>query len=158
MEKFAKTNAMRLLDQSNIHYGIISYHVNPTDLSAEHVSQETGVPLNQIFKTLVAQGDKTGELVACVSGNAELDLKKFANLSGNKRIALIPVSEIQKKTGYLRGGVSPIGMKHAYPLYIDQSALQHPFILVSAGLRGLQIKIKPQDLVDICQMKTASLV
>jgi Cys-tRNA(Pro)/Cys-tRNA(Cys) deacylase len=106
---------------------------------------------------LVAQGDKTGEMVACVPGDKELNLKKFASVSGNKKVNLIPVKDINKKTGYIRGGVSPIGLKYSYPLYIDHSALQHQFILISAGLRGLQIKINPQDLIVICQMKVESL-
>ncbi len=152
-----KTNAIRLLDKSNIDYQIISYQVNPDDLSAEHVFRDTGIPLNQIYKTLVACGDKTGEIVACVPGNAELDLKKLAQISGNKKAYLIPVKEINKKTGYIRGGVSPLGLKHPYPLYIDQSALEHEFILISAGLRGLQIKIEPQELINICNMEICLL-
>lgn len=152
-----KTNATRILDKLKINYQIIEYKVDMADLSAEHVSRETGIPLSQIFKTLVAQGDKTGEMVACVPGDKELNLKKFASVSGNKKVNLIPVKDINKKTGYIRGGVSPIGLKYSYPLYIDHSALQHQFILISAGLRGLQIKINPQDLIAICQMKVESL-
>lgn len=157
MEKLNKTNATRLLDKLNIDHQIIGYQVDISDLSAEHVSRETGIPLSQIFKTLVAHGDKTGELVACVPGDKELNLKKFANVSGNKKVNLIPVKDINKKTGYIRGGVSPVGLKHPYPLYIDPTALQHQFILISAGLRGLQIKINPQDLIALCQMKVESL-
>lgn len=152
-----KTNTTRILDKLKINYQIIEYKVDMADLSAEHVSRETGISLSQIFKTLVAQGDKTGEMVACVPGDKELNLKKFASVSGNKKVNLIPVKDINKKTGYIRGGVSPIGLKHSYPLYIDHSALQHQFILISAGLRGLQIKINPQDLIVICQMKVESL-
>jgi Cys-tRNA(Pro)/Cys-tRNA(Cys) deacylase len=152
-----KTNATRILDKLKINYQIIEYKVDMADLSAEHVSRETGISLSQIFKTLVAQGDKTGEMVACVPGDKELNLKKFASVSGNKKVNLIPVKDINKKTGYIRGGVSPIGLKYSYPLYIDHSALQHQFILISAGLRGLQIKINPQDLIVICQMKVESL-
>ncbi len=142
-----KTNAVRLLDQQNIDYQMIDYQVKSDDLSAEHVSRETGIPLSQIFKTLVAWGDKTGGMVACVPGDAELNLKTFANISGNKKVQLIPTKEINQRTGYIRGGVSPLGLKHPYPLYIDQSALQYQFILISAGLRGLQIKINPQDFI-----------
>jgi Cys-tRNA(Pro)/Cys-tRNA(Cys) deacylase len=157
MMSFKKTNATRLLDKFNIDYQIIAYKVNLADLSAEHVSREIDIPLNQVFKTLVAHGDKTGEMVASIPGDSELDLKSLAQQSGNKKIHLIPVKEINQKTGYVRGGVSPLGLKHSYPLYIDQSALQHPFILISAGLRGLQIKIKPQDLITACHMKIGSL-
>ena len=152
-----KTNATRLLDKLNIDYQIISYQVNPDDLSAEHVSREAGVPLNQIFKTLVAHGDKTGEMVACIPGGAELDLKELARISGNKKVNLIPVKEINKRTGYIRGGVSPLGLKYPFPQYIDQSALQHQFILVSAGAHGLQIKINPQDLITTNNMKVSLL-
>jgi len=150
-----KTNATRMLDKLNIDYQIISYQVNPDDLSAEHVSKYTCIPLNQIYKTLVACGDKTGEIIACVPGDTELDLKKLAKISGNKKVYLIPVKEINKKTGYIRGGVSPLGLKHPYPLYIDQSVLRHKFILISAGLQGLQIKIVPQELINTCNMEVA---
>jgi Cys-tRNA(Pro)/Cys-tRNA(Cys) deacylase len=152
-----KTNATRLLDKLNIDYQIVEYPVDSTDLSARHVSRETGIPLAQIFKTLVARGDKTGEMVACVPGDSELNMKKFAQISGNKKVQLIPTREINKQTGYIRGGVSPLGLKHSYPLYIDRTALQYQFILISAGLRGLQIKINPQDLIAACQMKVESL-
>jgi len=155
--KLKKTNATRILDKLNIEYQIIEYQVNASDLSAEHVSRETGIPLCQIFKTLVAYGDKTGEMVACVPGDKELNLKKFASVTENKKVNLIPVKDINKKTGYIRGGVSPIGLKHSYPLYIDHSALQYQFILISAGLRGLQIKIDPKKLVANFQMKIESI-
>ena len=155
--KIKKTNATRLLDQLKIDYRIVVYQVNLDDLSAEHVSREVGIPLNQVFKTLVARGDKTGEMVVCIPGGNELDLKKLAQISLNKKVHLIPVKEIQQKTGYIRGGVSPLGLKHAYPMYIDQSALQHPFILISAGLRGLQIKINPRDLITVCSMQVGFL-
>ncbi|MDI9596458.1 MAG: Cys-tRNA(Pro) deacylase [Atribacterota bacterium] len=152
-----KTNAMRLLDKLNIDYEVIEYKVNPDDLSAEHVSQDTGIPLDRIFKTLVAYGENTGDIIACIPGNTELNLKKLAQVSNNKKVFLIPVREINKKTGYIRGGVSPLALKHPYPHFIDQSALRHDFILVSAGQRGLQIKINPGDLIDICQMKVETL-
>lgn len=155
--KIKKTNATRLLDQLKIDYRIVAYEVNLTDLSADHVSREVNVPLKQVFKTLVARGDKTGEMVACIPGDAELDLKKLAQISLNKKVHLIPIKEIQQKTGYIRGGVSPLGLKHPYPPYIDQSALQYPFILISAGLRGLQIKINPRDLITVCSMQVTLL-
>jgi len=152
-----KTNAMRLLDKLNIAYEVIDYKVNPDNLSAEHVSRDTGIPLNKIFKTLVAFGENTREIIACIPGNAELNLKRLAQESNNKKVFLIPVKDINKKTGYLRGGVSPLALKHPYPIYIDQSCLQHDFILISAGQRGLQIKIKPNDLISSCQMEVKSL-
>jgi len=153
-----KTNATRLLDKLNIDYQIIAYKVDPNDLSAEHVSKDTGIPLKQIFKTLLVNGDKSGEMITCIPGDAELDLKKIAQITGNKKIHLVPVKDINKKTGYIRGGVSPLGLKYTYSQYIDKSSLQHDFILVSAGLRGLQIKIRPQDLISACNMNIESLV
>lgn len=152
-----KTNATRLLDKLNIGYEIIKYKVNIDDLSAEHVSEQTGIPLNQIFKTLVVYGDKTGEIIACIPGDKELNLKNIAIVSGNKKVSMVPAKDINKKTGYIRGGVSPLGLKHPYPSYIDQSAFKYQLILISAGLRGLQIEINPKDLISVCQMKIEAL-
>lgn len=153
-----KTNVMRILDKLNINYKVISYQVNPDDLSAEHVSRDTGIPLQQIFKTLVAHGEQSGEIIACIPGDAELDLKKIASVSQNKKVHLIPVKTINQKTGYIRGGVSPLGLKYSYPLYLDESALNYPYILISAGLRGLQIKLDPNDLLQICNMIVGKLI
>ena len=149
-----KTNAARRLDQLKIDYDILAYKIDPRDLSAEHVSSDLGIPLNRIFKTLVARGDKTGVIVACVPGDAELNLKYLANISGNKKVHLVPLKEIKHLTGYIRGGVSPLGMKHSYPIYIDEKAQQYDYILVSAGIRGEQIRINPHDLMKTCEMNS----
>jgi Cys-tRNA(Pro)/Cys-tRNA(Cys) deacylase len=120
--------------------------VDESDLSAETVAKKINLPPEQVFKTLVARGDKTGVFLACVPGNAELDLKAIAALSGNKKVELVAVKEIQQLTGYIRGGVSPIGTGKQYPIYIDESALKFPLIAVSAGIRGCQIFIDPVSL------------
>ncbi|KAB3528829.1 Cys-tRNA(Pro) deacylase [Alkaliphilus serpentinus] len=152
-----KTNAARILDKLKIDYEIIEYQVDETDVSAENVAGKIGIPLNQIFKTLVARGDKTGILVACIPGDGQLNLKELASLSGNKKVEMVATKEIQQLTGYIRGGVSPIGMKKSYPIIIDSNALAFERIMVSGGLRGVQILLKPQDLVKVVGAKTGSL-
>lgn len=141
-----KTNAARLLDQLHIEYKLIEYEVDELDLSAESVARKVNLPPNQVFKTLVARGDKTGVLLACIPGDTELDLKAIARASGNKKVELVPLKEVLPLTGYIRGGVSPIGTKKFYPIYIDVSAFQFPFISISAGARGYQFFISPEDL------------
>src|SRR5947209_1731286 len=141
-----KTNAARILDQLKIGYEIHEYEVDEDDLSAESVARKIGLPLEQVFKTLVARGDKVGVVMACVPSSGDLDLKALAAASGDKHVDLVPVAEIQKLTGYIRGGVSPIGVKKKYPLFLDQTALDFPYISVSAGLRGTQLYLKGADL------------
>jgi len=141
-----KTNAARVLDNSSIHYRLVEYEVDESDLSAESVARKVNLPLTQVFKTLVARGDKTGVLLACIPGGDELDLKTMAAVSGNKKVELVHVKEIQQLTGYIRGGVSPIGTKKRYPVFLDESAMRFPFVSISAGARGCQILINPQDL------------
>lgn len=141
-----KTNAARLLDTLGIHYELREYEVDESDLGAKGAAEKVGLPLNQIFKTLVVRGDKTGVLMVCIPGDAELDLKELAQASGNKRVELVPLKEVQPLTGYLRGGCSPLAAKKRYPVFIDESALNFPFISISAGMRGLQILIAPEDL------------
>ena len=152
-----KTNAARLLDRLKIDYETKEYPVDESDLSAEHVAESIGQPLDRVFKTLVARGDKTGIVVACVPGGAELDLKALATASGNKRVALVPLKEVLPLTGYMRGGCSPLGMKKNYPVYIDESAFQHDTIYFSAGLRGLQLHMKPGDLLKAANGVAAKL-
>lgn len=144
-----KTNAARILDKYKIIYELREYEVDETDLSAENAALKVGIPLEQVFKTLVARGDKTGVIITCVHGGAELNLKKAASISGNKKVELVPLKEVQQLTGYIRGGVSPIGMKKNYPIYIDSSALEFPNIMISAGVRGCQILINPNDLLKV---------
>jgi Cys-tRNA(Pro)/Cys-tRNA(Cys) deacylase len=142
-----KTNAARYLDSLKIDYKLVEYEVDESDLSAESVARKVNLPLDQVFKTLVARGDKTGVLTACIPGNAELDLKAMATVSGNKNVEMVHVGEIQTLTGYIRGGVSPIGARKQYPIFLDESAMRFPLISISAGVRGSQIFISPGDLM-----------
>jgi Cys-tRNA(Pro)/Cys-tRNA(Cys) deacylase len=152
-----KTLAARMLDQWQIRYELRAYEVNEDEMDAISVARKVEMPPAATFKTLVARGDKTGVVMACIPGDAELDLKKFAAVTGNKKVELVAVKEIQALTGYLRGGVSPLGSKKKYPLYLDETALLHESISVSAGQRGLQIIIAPEDLQRAAQATLADL-
>lgn len=143
-----KTNAMRLLDAAGITYDTAEYNYDENDLSGTHAAEAIGMPPEQVFKTLVTRGDKTGILVFCIPVNCELDLKKAATVSGNKKLEMIHVKEILGLTGYIRGGCSPIGMKKQYPTFIDESAELFDTLAVSAGMRGRQILIAPSDLIS----------
>lgn len=147
MSKISKTNAARLLDSQKIAYELIPYQVDEADLGAQHIADQLGEDIRQVFKTLVMQGDRTGYFVCVIPGGEEVDLKKAAKLSGNKKCDLIPMRELLPLTGYVRGGCSPIGMKKSFPTYIHQSAEAFPHIYVSAGVRGLQLRLAPQDLI-----------
>lgn len=142
-----KTNAARLLDKFKIKYEIREYAVDESDLSAGNVARKAGLPLERVFKTLVARGDKTGVIMAVVPGGAELDLKVLASLSGNKRVELVHLNEVLPLTGYMRGGVSPLGAKKNYPVFLDRAALVQASISISAGMRGMQILLPPGDLI-----------
>ena len=142
-----KTNVARLLDKAKVNYELIPYEVDENDLSAIHVAASLGEDINCVFKTLVLHGDKSGYFVCVIPGEHEVDLKKAAKLSGNKKCDLIPMKELLPLTGYIRGGCSPIGMKKHFPTYIHSTCMDFPFIYVSAGQRGLQIKLSPQDLI-----------
>ncbi|MDR1941990.1 MAG: Cys-tRNA(Pro) deacylase [Endomicrobium sp.] len=152
-----KTNAARILDVNKIHYELVNYIVDENDLSAVNVSKKLGQNVKQVFKTLVVKGDKNGIFVCVVAGDAEIDLKKAAKVSGNKNAELIAVKDIMKITGYVRGGCSPLGMKKNYPVFIDLSCKHFDFIYISAGIRGMQIKISPQDLTDVLKAGAADL-
>ena len=143
-----KTNAARLLDAAGITYELIPYSFTEDDLSAQHVAAELGENIDQVFKTLVLRGDKTGLFVCVIPGDFEVDLKLAAKISGNKSCEMIHVKELLPNTGYIRGGCSPIGMKKALPTYIHESAELYDYIYISAGVRGMQIKIAPQDLIS----------
>lgn len=145
-EKIEKTNAARLLDKAGVHYELIPYEVDENDLAADHVAEELHEPVGQVFKTLVMEGDRTGHFVCVVPGDAEVDLKSAARISGNKKCDLIPMKELLPVTGYIRGGCSPVGMKKPFPTYIHSTAEEFPYIYVSAGVRGLQLKVSPEDL------------
>lgn len=147
MAKTIKTNAARLLDKAKVAYELVPYEVDENDLSAVHVADSLGENIEQVFKTLVLHGDKTGHFVCIIPGEHEVNLKMAAKVSGNKSCEMIHLKELLPLTGYVRGGCSPIGMKKAFPTYIHESCMKYPFIYVSAGQRGLQLKIAPADLV-----------
>lgn len=144
-----KTNAMRILDRNKVNYSTTTYTVDESDLSATHVAESIGQNIDQVFKTLVLEGDKTGYLVAIIPGAREVDLKILAALSGNKKCAMIPMKSIQQITGYIRGGCSPFGMKKNFPTFLDQSALNWATIYISAGVRGMQIELAPDNLIRL---------
>ena len=145
--KINKTNAARLLDKAKIAYELIPYEVDENDLSAIHVADSLGENIEQVFKTLVLHGDKNGHFVCVIPAEHEVDLKLAAKASGNKKCDLIPMKELLPLTGYIRGGCTPIGMKKPFPTYIHESCLNYPYIYISAGQRGLQLKLDPNDLI-----------
>lgn len=150
--KTEKTNAARLLDAAGIEYELVPYSYSEEDLSAESVAAELNEPIEQVFKTLVLRGDKTKEFVCVIPGDMEVDLKVAAKISGNKNCEMLHVKDLLPTTGYIRGGCSPIGMKKPFPTFIHESALLYDYIYISAGKRGLQIKINPQALIDFVKM------
>jgi len=147
MPKPVKTNAMRMLESAGLSFRVVTYEVDEEDLSGVHVAQSCGLPVEQVFKTLVTKGD-TGYLVACIPVEMELDLKKLGLVSGNKKVDMIAVKELLPLTGYIRGGCSPVGMKKPFPTFFDESAILYDWIAVSAGMRGAQILIEPKKLID----------
>ncbi len=151
MAKINKTNVARLLDKAHIPYELIPYEVDENDLSVEHVAHQLGEDIRQVFKTLVLRGDKSGLLVCVVPGGMEVDLKAAAKISGNKSVAMIAMKELLPLTGYIRGGCSPIGMKKLFPTYIHETCMSYDYIYVSAGVRGLQIKVSPAHLIAYTQ-------
>lgn len=157
-EKVNKTNVARLLDKAKVAYTLVPYEVDESDLSAPHVAEQLGEDINQVFKTLVLRGDKTGYLVCVIPGNAEVDLKKIAKVSGNKSCEMIHVKELLPLTGYIRGGCSPIGMKKHFPTYIHESAANYDYIYVSAGQRGLQVRLSPADLLREARAEYADII
>lgn len=152
-----KTNAARILDKLKIKYEIKGYPIDPDDLSAVNVASKIDMDIKMIFKTLVVRGDKTGIIMACIPGDDELDLKKLAIISGNKRVEMIHVKELPALTGYIRGGCSPLGAKKDYPVYIDESAVKWPHIAISAGKRGEQLLLAPKDLKSAVHATFADL-
>ena len=153
-----KTNAARILDRLKISYELKEYPVDLDDLSAVNVAQKVGMPVEMVFKTLVARGDKTGVLMACIPGNAELHLKQLAAVSGNKKVEMVHLREVLGLTGYVRGGCSPLGAKKEYPVYLDKSSEDCEVIAISAGIRGQQILLAPTDLVTAVKGTVASIV
>jgi len=153
----SKTNVIRLLEASKIRHDIKMYDVDENDLSGTTVAHKINVDEKIVFKTLVAYGDKTGFLVFCIPVNTELNLKKAAKVSSNKKVELIPTKNLLAVTGYVRGGCSPVGMKKKYPSFIDESAQFFDKIYFSAGIRGMQVGIHPSDLLRITDSTFADL-
>lgn len=147
MAKIEKTNAARLLDRAKIKYRLVPYTVDENNLAADHVAAELGEDINRVFKTLVLEGERTGHFVCVVPGNAEVDLKKAAKAASDKKADLIPMKELLPLTGYIRGGCTSIGMKKHFPTFFHSTAVNFDTIFVSAGVRGLQLEIAPQDLI-----------
>ena len=156
-KKLEKTNAARLLDKAGIKYGLIPYEFDENDLAAQHVAESLGQPVEQVFKTLVLHGDRTGHIVGVVPGECEVDLKALAKASGNKKVEMIAMKDLLSVTGYIRGGCSPIGMKKRFPTYFHSTALEFEHIYVSAGVRGLQLEIAPADLITFVGGTVASV-
>jgi Cys-tRNA(Pro)/Cys-tRNA(Cys) deacylase len=152
-----KTNAIRLLDKLGIRYELREYAVDPEDLAAESVAAKIGLPPQQLFKTLVARGDRSGICMAVIPGDAELDLKVLAAASGNRKMQLVPVKELQGLTGYIRGGVTALAAKKDYPVYADEGIKRFDVISISAGVRGLQILLAPADYVAVTRAVIAAL-
>jgi len=138
-----KTNAVRLLAEMGIEYELREYEVDPDDLTAESVAAKIGLPLEQVFKTLVARGDRQGVCFAVLPGNAKLDLKALAKLTGDRKVETVPLKEVQPLTGYIRGGVTVLGAKKAYPVYVDETIELFDVVSISAGTRGLQVLLSP---------------
>lgn len=156
--KITKTNAARLLDRAHIAYELIPYTVDESNLAATHVAQELGEDIRQVFKTLVLCSTSGEHFVCVLPGDAEVDLKKAARVAGVKKADLIPMKELLPLTGYIRGGCSPVGMKKPFPTYFHLTALDFGHIYVSAGVRGLQFKIAPRDLIDFVGATTADII
>jgi Cys-tRNA(Pro)/Cys-tRNA(Cys) deacylase len=154
----SKTNAARLLDSAGISYELLEYEVDESDLSANAVASKLGQDVDQVFKTLVLRGDKTGIFICVLPGSKELDLKKAARASGNKNAAMVQMKEILELTGYVRGGCSPVGMKKKYSTFIDENCILYDQIYVSAGIRGLQLKITPDDLIRVTESEIYDLI
>lgn len=152
-----KTNAARQLDQMKIPYELREYTVDESDLSAGTVAAKIKFPLEQVYKTLVARGDKTGVMLACIPGDKELNLKALAAISGNKKAEVVPLKEVQPLTGYIRGGVSPLGSKKKYPVFLEEAALPYDTISISAGVRGCQILLNPQNLITAVRATCGSI-
>jgi Cys-tRNA(Pro)/Cys-tRNA(Cys) deacylase len=154
----SKTNAVRILDSNNISYTLFTYEVEENDLTGITVAVKIGADTDSIFKTLVASGDKNGTAVFCIPVSQELNLKKAALASGNKNIELVKVKDLLNLTGYIRGGCSPLGMKKRFPVYIDENAQIFDEIYISAGIRGMQIKLSPISLASIIEAQFGDLI
>ena len=153
-----KTNAARALDALEIAYEVREYSVDPDDLGAEKVAHAIGLPLSQVFKTLVVRGDRRGVFLAVLAGDAELDLKALARLSGDRRVEMVHLKEVQPLTGYIRGGVTALACKKNYPVFADEAIQLHDQIAVSAGMRGAQLVLAPADYLRAAKATVGSFV
>jgi len=156
--KHQKTNAARILDRMGITYELVAYEVDESDLSAVHVAAQLGQNVEQVFKTILLRGDRNGVFVCIVPGAEEVNLKLAASVSGNKKAETVAMKELLPLTGYIRGGCSPLGMKKPYPIYLHSSANQFPFVYISAGQRGLQLKLSPTDLIKAVNATVTDLI
>ena len=147
-KKIDKTNAARLLDQAGVEYELIPYVVDENNLAAEHIAEQLEEPIEQVFKTLVLCGDKTGHFVCVIPGCCEVDLKKAAKVSGNKKVEMLPLKDLLPTTGYIRGGCSPIGMKKQFPTFVNETSMLFDKIALSGGARGVQVILNPDELID----------
>jgi Cys-tRNA(Pro)/Cys-tRNA(Cys) deacylase len=152
-----RTNAARILDERQIFYELRDYDVDPNDLSAESVAAKIGLPAEQVFKTLVVKGSPGPVYLAVIPGDAELDLKALAKLTGDRKLELAPLKEVQPLTGYIRGGVTALACKKDYPVYIDETAILFDRISISAGVRGTQILLKPEDYIAVTKAQTGEI-
>ncbi len=152
-----KTNAVRVLDGLGIKYELREYEVDPDDLSAETVAAKIGLPPEQLFKTLAVRGERSGIFLAVISANQELDFKTLAHLTGDRKVDLLPVKEVQPATGYIRGGVTALACKKDYPVYIDELAEICDVISISAGTKGLQIFLAPEDYIRAVKARVAPI-
>ena len=158
MNKTNKTNAMRLMDAAKIPYRAVEYEYDESDLGGEHVAAVTGMNPDQVFKTLVARGEKKGILVFCIPVSCTLDLKKAAHAAGDKKVEMIHMKELLDLTGYIRGGCSPVGMKKKYPTFMDETAELYDEIAISGGARGLQMVLNPLALMEYADITSVDLV
>jgi Cys-tRNA(Pro)/Cys-tRNA(Cys) deacylase len=154
----AKTNAIRILESKNISFSLHEYETDDEDLSGETVALKIGADVDEVFKTLVTQGDKTGINIFCIPVSAELDMKKAAQVSGNKKIEMVKTKDLFSLTGYIRGGCSPIGIKKKYPSFIDETSQIFDMIFVSAGIRGIQVRLSPGDLKVVTGASFADII
>jgi Cys-tRNA(Pro)/Cys-tRNA(Cys) deacylase len=152
-----KTNAVRIVEEAGVPFELRTYDVDPADLSAESVALKIEMPAEQVFKTLVVSGDRNGICLAAVPGNAEVDLKALARLTGDRSMELAPLKDVQPLTGYIRGGVTALACRKSYPVFVDETAILYDRISVSAGVRGTQIVLNPEDYIRIVNAKTGEI-
>ena len=153
----AKTNAVRLLESAGIPHELLEYEVDPDDLAAESVARKVGLPAEQVFKTLVARGDKHGVCFAVIPGDTSLDLKALARATGDRKVETVPLKEVQPLTGFIRGGVTALAAKKDYPVHLDETAILFDQITVSAGRQGCQILLKPDDYIQATHAKVGAI-